>query len=233
MESKLLVKERQLVVPGDVLAVGIDYLPGKGCFRDGPEIKSKYLGLTKIKDRLISTIPISGIYIPRPGDGIIGIVNDMQSTFWIININSPYDAILQLGEAAKEYVDISKVDISTYYDIGDVIYAKVLNVTKSKSVQLTMNTRRAKKLVGGRLIRITPAKVPRLIGKEGSMIELIKEKTNCNIVVGQNGVVWLKGEKEALATKAILIIEKEAHITGLTDKITKFFEENKGSDKNE
>jgi exosome complex component RRP4 len=224
VKSELLVKERQLVIPGETLARGLDFLPSSGCYRVDNEIKSKLLGLIKLKDRFIGIIPLAGVYIPKTGDGIIGLVEDMQTTIWIVDINSPYDAILPLGEAVGEYVDLNKTDISVYFDIGDIIYAKVLNVSKSKQVQLTMNDYRARKLMGGRILTITPSKVPRLIGKEGSMIELIKNKTKCQIIVGQNGVVWLKGEREGLAAKAILTIESESHTSGLTDRITAMLE---------
>ncbi|MBR9682102.1 MAG: RNA-binding protein [Candidatus Aenigmarchaeota archaeon] len=219
-KSELLVKEKEIVIPGQTLANGLDYLPSNGCYRSNNEIKAKVIGLAKIKDRYVGIIPLSGVYVPKPGDGIIGTVSDLQSTFWIVDINSPYDSILQLGEAVGEYVDLSKTDLSTYFDVGDVIYAKILNVAKSKNITLTMNDYRAKKLVGGKLLSITPSKVPRLIGREGSMIELIKTKTACQIIVGQNGVVWVKGEQENLAMKAIMTIEKESHISGLTDRIT-------------
>lgn len=223
-QTELVKKEKELVVPGDVIARGLEYLPGAGCYRYENEVRSKLLGLVRLKDRFLSVVPLAGVYIPKAGDGIIAVVEDLQSTFWILDINSPYDAILQLGEAVGEFVDITKTDISVYYDIGDVIYTKILNVSRSKSVQLTMNDYRAKKLVGGRIMKITPSKVPRLIGKEGSMIELIKNKTGCLIVVGQNGVVWLKGECEGFAAKAILMIEAEAHTEGLTDRVTAMLE---------
>ena len=224
VKSEIFVKERQLVIPGEILAKGLDFLPSSGCYRVNNELKSKLLGLVKLKDRFIGIIPLAGVYIPKTGDGIIGLVEDMQTTIWIVDINSPYDAILPLGEAVGEYVDLNRTDISIYYDIGDLIYAKVLNVSKSKQVQLTMNDHRARKLISGRVLTITPSKVPRLIGKQGSMIELIKNKTNCQIIVGQNGVVWIKGEQEGLAAKAILTIENESHISGLTDKITAMLE---------
>jgi exosome complex component RRP4 len=224
-KSELLVKERELVLPGTILANGLDYLPSTGCYRENNELKAKQLGLVRLRDRFVGVIPLSGVYVPKPGDGIIGVVSDMQSTFWIVDINSPYDSILQIGEAVEEYVDLHKTDISVYFDIGDIIYAKILNVSKSKNTSLTMNDYRAKKLIGGKIIKITPFKVPRLIGKEGSMIELIKNKTGCQIIVGQNGMVWIKGEKETLATKAILTIEKESHTVGLTDRITKLLGE--------
>jgi exosome complex component RRP4 len=224
VKSEIFVKERQLVIPGEILAKGLDFLPSSGCYRVNNELKSKLLGLVKLKDRFIGIIPLAGVYIPKTGDGIIGLVEDMQTTIWIVDINSPYDAILPLGEAVGEYVDLNRTDISIYYDIGDLIYAKVLNVSKSKQVQLTMNDHRARKLISGRVLTITPSKVPRLIGKQGSMIELIKNKTKCQIIVGQNGVVWIKGEQEGLAAKAILTIENESHISGLTDKITAMLE---------
>jgi exosome complex component RRP4 len=223
-ESELLVKERQFVIPGETLVKGLDYLPGLGCYRVDNEIRAKLMGLVKIKNRFISIVPLAGVYIPKPRDGIIGLIEDMQTTIWIVDINSPYDAVLTIGEAVGEYVDLNKTDISVYYDIGDIVYAKVLSVTKSKQILLTMNNYRAKKLIGGRILTITPSKVPRLIGKEGSMIELIKNKSKCQIIVGQNGVVWLKGEKEELASKAILMVDKESHTTGLTDKIAEFLE---------
>ena len=220
MESELLVKERELVIPGQTLAKGLDYLPSSGCFRANDEVKAKLLGLVRLKDRFVSIVPLAGVYIPKPGDGIIGFVKDMQTTLWVIDINSPYDSIMLLGEAVDEYIDLNKTDISMFYDIGDVIYAKVLSVSKSKSVHLTMNDRRARKLIGGRIMKITPSKVPRLIGREGSMIEMIKDKTKTQIIVGQNGIVWLKGEREALAVKAVLTIENESHTVGLTDRVS-------------
>ncbi len=223
--SELLVKERQLVLPGEILAKGLDYLPSGGTFRIGQEVKSKFLGLVRLKDKFLGVIPLAGVYVPKTGDGIVAVVSEIQSSFWIMDINSPYDAILPMSEATAEYIDTTETDLSSIYDIGDVVFIKVLNVSRSKHTSLTMNDYRAKKLIGGRLMRITPTKVPRVIGKEGTMVETIKNRTGCQIVVGQNGIVWLKGQKEALAAKTILTIEKEAHTSGLTDRIIKMLEQ--------
>ena len=95
---------------------------------------------------------------------------------------------------------------------------------KRGSVDLTLKSRGLGKLEGGRIIRINSHKVPRIIGKEGSMINLIKDKTWTEITVGQNGCVWLKGdlEGERRAEEAINLIVKEAASEGLTDKVEKF-----------
>jgi exosome complex component RRP4 len=143
----------------------------------------------------------------------------------VVDIKSPYDAILPVSEALPGYME--RVDeISGYFDIGDIIFTKVKNVTKSKQITLTMKQRGLKKLREGQIIEIQPVKVPRVIGKKGTMISLIKDATGCDILVGQNGRIWLKGEpkEETRAIEAIRKIEAEAHISGLTDQIKKMLE---------
>ncbi len=54
------------------------------------------------------------------------------------------------------------------------------------------------------------------------MINLIKTETNCRLIIGQNGRVWVSGkdfESELLIEKLIRKIEKEAHTSGLTDRV--------------
>lgn len=85
------------------------------------------------------------------------------------------------------------------------------------------------KIEGGRIIKINSQKVPRVIGKQGSMISLIKEKTGSEITVGQNGLVWIVGtpDGELLAEKAVRLIEDKAHTEGLTERMQTFLEQHK------
>jgi len=224
----LNMAERELVIPGDLLGEGI---AGSGTYMENGKIYASVLGLAERKDKLIFVIPLNGIYSPKTGDGVIGKIEDVAFSHWIVNINSPYFGVLPLNEAVTDFVDLTKTDLTKYFNYDDIIFAKISNVTKTKSVQLTMKDRKCRKLYGGRLIKITPAKVPRVIGKGGSMVEMIKKYTGCQIVVGQNGIVWIKGEKEDLAIEAIQCIEEKSHTTGLTDKIKEMLENGEG-DKN-
>ncbi len=214
-------KSRKLVLPGEELGRGI---AGSGTYIDQGLVVSKVVGMAERKDDIHFVIPLNGVYNPKKNDGIIGIVTEVAPSKWIVDINSPYDATISLSEGVEEFIDLSKSDLTKYYTHGDVIFAKVFSVTKSKQIQLSMRDNRCRKLFDGRIIKITPAKVPRVIGKEGSMVELIKRKTGCHIVVGQNGVIWVKGEKRHLAVETILKIEQYAHTTGLTDRISAFLD---------
>ena len=40
------LKEREFVIPGDVIAEGIDYLPGNGVYRDGNQLIAQQIDIT-------------------------------------------------------------------------------------------------------------------------------------------------------------------------------------------
>jgi exosome complex component RRP4 len=220
----LHVKDKDVAVPGEVLAEGLDFLPSFGTFRDGNFIVSKVLGLVKISKNAVKVVPLAGRYTPQEGDYVIGTIIDAQLSSWIVDINSPYEAILPLSAATEEFIDTRRDDISKFFHVGDVIFTKIERVTRNKNIQVSMRDRRARKLRGGRIVEIFATKVPRLIGKQGSMIEMIKHYTGCNIVVGQNGWVWVKGEQEDMALEAIDIVDRESHTSGLTDRIKALLE---------
>ena len=212
---------RKIVLPGDFIAEKAGKKVWGGAYFEGNKVYSKVLGIPRIRENEISVIPLSGNYIPKINDRVIGVISSVEITGWMVDINSPYLAFMSISDAVDEFVDIDRTDISKFFDVGDVILCKVSKVTKDKTVRVSMKSLGARKLYGGIIIKVTPSKVPRLIGRGGSMINLIKSKTNCIIYTGQNGVVWLRGENKAKAIEAILTVEKEAHTTGLTKKIEK------------
>ena len=229
--SKLLVKPKDIVVPGEVLAEGMDNLPGPGAYREGDKILAGRLGLTYIDGRTIKLIPLSGKYIPCKDDVIICKVIDISFSGWRVDTNSAYSAMLSLKDATSDYVQ-KGADLTQYFDLGEYIVAKVVNVTSQKLVDITLRGPGLYKLKGGRVIEVSPHKVPRIIGKQGSMVSMLKQATGCRITVGQNGLVWIQGDadKELLVEKTIRKIEQESHLTGLTDRIQKFLEKETGAE---
>ena len=218
-------KERPIVLPGEFVDEKKGRKLGDNVYEEDGKVFSKVIGIPKLTENEISVIALAGKYLPKVGDRVIGVILDVEVSGWFVDINSPYIAFLPLGEAVEEFVDTSRVDISKYYDVNEIIFCRISKVAKNKTVQVTMHDLHAKKLVGGVLAKITPSKVPRVIGKGGSMINLIKKKTGCELLVGQNGVIWVKGKNKAKAIEAILLIEKESHIIGLTEKVERMLSE--------
>ncbi len=222
--GKLLVEDKTIVTPGEELAEGMDFLPAEGTFRDKDKILASRMGLIHIEGRLIKILRLSGRYIPKAGDTIIAKVTNILMSGWTFDINSSYSAMLSVKEA-KEFIR-RDADLTKYYDIGDYITTSIVKVTSQKLIDVSMKNPSLRKLTGGRIININPNKVPRIIGKRGSMVSMIKNATECNIIVGQNGVIWIYGqpENEIIVVNTIKMIEKEAHISGLTERIKTFLE---------
>lgn len=224
----ILIKEKSIVVPGDIIAEGMDYLPSLGCFREGKHVVSERLGLLNVDNRFIKVIPLTGSYVPKVGDTVIGEVKDMSFGAWFIDIGCAYDGTLMVRDAT-EFVE-KDADLAQVYNFGDFVVAKIVKITRHSSIHITTKGPGLRKIQGGKVISVTPSKVPRVIGKQGSMVSMIKDGTNCTIVVGQNGKIWINGKNpddELLATEAILKVENESHIDGLTDKIKAFLEKKK------
>ena len=227
----LLAKERSVVVPGEVLVEGMDYLPGAGSYRLNDKVLAMRLGLLQVDGRALKIIHLSGKYIPKRGDVIIGRIIDVAMSGWIFDTNSAYTAMLSVRDATSEFIN-KGADLTQIFSLGDYVVTEIVNVTSQKLVDLTTKAPGLRKLVCGRIIEVNCHKVPRIIGKQGSMVSLIKNATGCKITVGQNCLIWISGEpqQEALALEAIRIIESEAHISGLTERIQKFFHEKTGKD---
>lgn len=222
----LEVKNKEPVVPGEVLATGMDYLPAQGTYRNGDKIHASKLGLVYIDGRAIKLIPLTGRYIPKRGDTIIGKVIDIMLSGWRLNINSAYTAMLSMKDATSEFI-ARGADLTRYYELDDYVVVKITNVTSQKLVDVTMKGPGLRKLGSGRILYVNTNKVPRIIGKQGSMVSIVKRKTNTNVIVGQNGLVWIKGDSpynEIVAERAIKKIEAEAHTSGLTEKMNSSIE---------
>lgn len=219
------VTKRQVVVPGETIVTGEDYLPGEGTRRDGDNVVASRFGLAEIAGRVIRVIPLFGAFIPRRGNVVIGRVSDITFYGWMVDIDSASSGFLPIEESPRF---ISKEEMDQYLSIGDVIAAKIWSI-KAKGIDLTLKGKGLGKLEGGFVFRVIPSRVPRIIGKEGSMVNIIKEKTGCNVTIGQNGWIWVRGpnmESEIRARKAIEHIAEQVFVGGLTEKMEEWFNKN-------
>ncbi|MDI6888025.1 MAG: exosome complex RNA-binding protein Rrp4, partial [Candidatus Thermoplasmatota archaeon] len=184
-------KSREIVLPGEL--VGNEQLMhGSGTYKVANNIYASIVGIKNIRANYVSVIPLEGRYIPKVGDSLVGKIIDVTPNIWVVDINSPYTAVLYITEVPwrVEFGNTAK-----FLNINDTILCDVLSVDEAKRVQVTM-TKGGKKLVGGQIIEVAPSRVPRVIGKSASMLTLIKNYTKCRIFVAQNGRIWLEGGAE-------------------------------------
>jgi len=217
-------QKREVVVPGQLLAEG-RYRASFGTYDDGDRIYSALVGLAELRGNTVKVVALEGVYIPREGDLVLGTITIVTGNNWKVDIGGPYLASLHANNALRRPYDD---DISRYMDIGDVIAAEVIAFDRVTGPFLGMKGRGLRRLDSGMILEISPAKIPRVIGRRGSMINMIQDILRIQTMVGQNGRIWIRAsniEVMRLAIKAFKMIEAQAHTSRLTDRVKTMLEE--------
>jgi exosome complex component RRP4 len=217
-------QKREVVVPGQLLAEG-RYRASFGTYDDGDRIYSALVGLAELRGNTVKVVALEGVYIPREGDLVLGTITMVMGNNWKVDIGGPYLASLHANNALRRPYDD---DISRYMDIGDVIAAEVIAFDRVTGPFLGMKGRGLRRLDSGMILEISPAKIPRVIGRRGSMINMIQDILRIQTMVGQNGRIWIRAsntEVMRLAIKAFKMIEAQAHTSKLTDRVKTMLEE--------
>jgi len=223
-------ERRQLVTPGDLLAEN-DYMTGENTYRENGKIYATRVGLVDYEERRVSVVALKAFYLPMVGDTIIGKVIEVGMSGWTIDIRAPYLAMLRASDALERPFRPQKDDLPSIFDVGDLVIAKIVAYDRTRDPLLTILEPSLGKITRGQMVEVTPTKIPRVIGKKGSMITMLKQETGCQITIGQNGLVLVSGktpEDERLALMAIRKIEQEAHKSGLTDRVAEMIRREKG-----
>ncbi len=233
MKLKILVADRQIVRPGDILAIveentvsEFKHFPDKHIYINKDRICSDVIGIVNIHENEVSVIPLEGTYFPKQDDIVIGVVTGIGITSWVIDIRAPYKAILNGSEIIEGFNPIIH-NLRDYLDIGDYVVAKIAVFDRTRDPILSVKGKGLGKITEGTIIEVKPSRVPRIIGKKGSMLNTLTSLTKCNILVAQNGVLWIRcpdNDKLNALIEAIKIIDEKPHARGLTEEVRLFLE---------
>ena len=218
----IFYEKKQLVAPGDLLAEG-DYVSGDSTYKENGKIYACRLGLVDYDGRRVHVVALKAFYIPVPGDTVIGKVVETTPGGWVIDIKAPHLARLRASDVVERSFKPETTDLPSIFDVGDLIIAKVVEYDRTRDPLLTVREPGLGKIMRGQLVEVTPTKIPRVIGRQGSMVSMIKRETGCQLTIGQNGLILINGRSpkdERLAFMALRKIEAESHTSGLTDRVT-------------
>ncbi len=217
---------RKYVIPGDVVTSG-PLRPEQNVILEGEKIVSTAIGISEIYDDSVRVIPLTGKYIPKIDDLVIAKVISHTSLSWELDINSCYVGFLPAQDVFGRDFSAHADELATKLKSGDLVAARIANFDRTRDPLITISDRDLGQIDSGDLVKISPSKVPRLIGKRGSMIQMIEMATNAAVTIGQNGWIVVSCESpEGLlkAKKAIEMINQKAHIANLTDQVKEMLE---------
>jgi len=212
--------DRVLVLPGEELpSHGLK--PGPGTYRVGGRVYASLLGLFSTRGPVVQVVPLSGRYIPKAGDTVVGTVTDVQTTFWLLDIGAPRWAPLHMTGTPWK-IDVGET--GQYLHVGDSVLVRVESLEATGRIGVTMDGEGLGKLEGGTIVRISPARIPRVVGRGGSMIQTITKHTGARVAIGQNGRIWVDGSPEAIrrVQDVLRMIDDNGQRAGLTDRVETF-----------
>ena len=219
-------EEKRHVIPGEVIISG-SYRAEQNTVMDGNKILATTIGLSDIHDGSVRVIPLTGGYYPKDDDIVIGKIISHSAMSWEVDINSCYSGMLPASDVFGRDFSSHSDDLTSKLGKGDLIVTRIVNSDKTRDPLLTISGRELGKIDSGELVYISPSKVARLIGKRGSMIQMIESGTNAQITIGQNGLIVIScDDSDGLlkAIKAVDLVEEKAHVANLTDQISEMLE---------
>ncbi|MEW6748491.1 MAG: KH domain-containing protein [Candidatus Micrarchaeota archaeon] len=194
--------DKRIVLPGEKVAEGKVNAPNT--YYDGTATYAAVMGMMDNDGRYI---PLENRYRPTVGDVVVGMVVDVRHAGYEVDLNLPQGGFIPTR------------DVRLTLQLGDFVICRVKTVNEVGDVDLG----EVRRLPKGKIVEFPSAKVPRLIGKKSSMITLLKDYTGGDIMVGNNGFVWISERSDMpLLLKAIEMIERKAHKSGLTDEMAAF-----------
>jgi len=219
--------ERVLVLPGEEIpSQGLK--PGPGTYRVGGKVYASILGLLAPRPPFVQVIPLSGRYIPKSNDVVLGTVTDVQGTFWLLDIGAPRWAPLHMTGTPWK-VEVGETE--QFLRVGESVVVRVENLDPTGRIGVTMLGEGLGKLEGGSIVHVSPARIPRVVGRGGSMIETITRLTGAQVAVGQNGRIWVDGDPDAIhrVREALRMISEDGQRRGLTERVESYLRSTGGS----
>lgn len=200
--------EKKIVLPGEKISSGRINAPNT--FVEGNETYAAVIGMMDNEGRYV---PLENRYRPAAGDIVVGIVTDVRHAGYEVDLNLPEGGFIPTR------------DIRIDLQLGDFVICKVKMVNEVGDTDLG----EVRRLPKGKIIEFPSAKVPRLIGRKSSMLVLLKEYAGGDLMVGNNGLVWISERCDIpLMLKAIKLIERKAHKSGLTDEVAAMLKAERG-----
>ncbi len=205
--APIYVASGQVVVPGELVAEGHYEVSGPHVVV-GRRVYAKALSVAVVeKPKRVRLIPIKQRYIPAEGDLVIGRVIEVGPTYWLVDINSPYTAILQASEALPRLQQASR-DLSEVFQVGDLVAARVLSFDFTHDPLLTVRDPKLGKVSRGLLVEVPPSRVSRVIGRRGQVANLIQEALKVELLVGRNGRIMVVGREPDGEVAAAYVIQR-------------------------
>lgn len=200
---------KKIITPGELITESRKKT-GDNVFIKENKIYSAVLGILNESNDFVSVVPLNGPYIPLKNDAIVCVIKQVTNNGYVIDVNSHSNCFLPKSLVSKELY------------VGQTLFAKVKETDGTEVTELeNINI-----LPEGNIIPVSAVKIPRIIGKNESMLNILKTHTQSNILVGKNGWIWCVSKNFKLLDSAIKLIVDNSQKPNLTNTIEEYLKKN-------
>ena len=220
--------ELRLVTPGEAIGASSGARAGSGVIIQNEKLIETKVGWVNEKNGVTSINPIYSAYMPRSGDLVIGIVESVRNNLWFAEVNGPFNGLLPMSLAPW------KVEFGAareQMDIGDIMLARIQEVDEAHNIVLTMKGVGLRKLKEGVMEEIPINTIAHLRGENNSLLNKLKDASDCRIIVAENGRVWIDGDGNGISfvRSIIEITRNSGHNSRFTENILEIIEERRSA----
>lgn len=228
MSGVLEGAELRLVTPGEAIGASSGARAGSGVIIQNEKLIATKVGWVNEKNGVTSINPINSAYMPRSGDLVIGIVESVRNNLWFAEVNGPFNGLLPMSLAPW------KVEFGAareQMDIGDIMLARIQEVDEAHNIVLTMKGVGLRKLKEGVVEEIPINTIAHLRGENNSLLNKLKDASDCRIIVAENGRVWIDGDGSGISfvRSIIEITRNSGHNSRFTENILEIIEERRSA----
>jgi exosome complex component RRP4 len=192
-----LTMTTHLVVPGQVIAEGDDFLRGHGTYveklNDTERLVASVCGHVERVNKLVSVIPVaSNLYQGQVGDLVVGRVVGIQATRWKVEIgDSCRDAVLPLsgvhlpGGVQRVRTQEDSREMRLLFQEGDLVTAEVHNMHQDGTLMLHTRSLKYGKVENGCLVVVPPSLIAR---RKNHFCDF----DGITLLLGMNGYIWIQ-----------------------------------------
>ena len=189
-----LAAKGQLVLPGEPIATLDEKVEGE-VYSDGSRWRAAVPGIVEVEGDVVRLVPRDAVYMPNPGDLVVGYVRDVVLGGWVVDIRAPLPAILPIGEAATRYINIDEVDPATILAPGDTVIARVIRVDPGDEYPAALT------LIGEGLGRAADGVVVEFPAPQWRRVAEALKRLPCTSAVGRNGRAWARCQDQSLEAR--------------------------------
>jgi exosome complex component RRP4 len=186
-----------LVVPGQVIAEGDDFLRGHGTYveklKDTERLVASVAGHVERVNKLVSVIPVaSNLYSGHVGDLVVGRIVAVQATRWKVQIGDscrlavlPLSGVHLPGGVQRVRTQEDSREMRQLFQEGDLVSAEVHNMHQDGTLMLHTRSLKYGKVENGCLVVVPPS----LIARRKNHFCDIQDIT---LLLGMNGYIWIQ-----------------------------------------